>query len=147
MLEVPALAECLDLLLPKLEFISIGTNDLTQFLFAADRAHPKLAERFDWLSPAILRFLSRVVKQCDEANVPVTVCGEMGGRALEALALLGIGIERLSITPVSVGPIKAMIRSLNVADARSVLADYLKKPPASIRAALGEWALQNKVEI
>ena len=147
MLEVPALAECLDLLLPKLEFISIGTNDLTQFLFAADRAHPKLAERFDWLSPAILRFLSRVVKQCDAANVPVTVCGEMGGRGLEALALLGIGIERLSITPAAVGPIKAMIRSLNVADARSVVNGLLQTPPESIRAVLGEWAMQNKVEI
>lgn len=147
MLEVPALAECLDLLLPKLDFISIGTNDLTQFLFAADRAHPKLAERFDWLSPAILRFLSRVVKQCDAANVPVTVCGEMGGRGLEALALLGIGIERLSITPAAVGPIKAMIRSLNVADARSVVNGLLQTPPESIRAVLGEWAMQNKVEI
>ncbi len=147
MLEVPALAECLDLLLPKLEFISIGTNDLTQFLFAADRAHPKLAERFDWLSPAILRFLSRVVKQCDAANVPVTVCGEMGGRGLEALALLGIGIERLSITPAAVGPIKAMIRSLTVADARSVVNGLLQTPPESIRAVLGEWAMQNKVEI
>ena len=57
MLEVPALAESLDILLPKLDFLSIGTNDLTQFLFAADRAHPKLAERYDWLSPAILRFI------------------------------------------------------------------------------------------
>lgn len=147
MLEVPALAECLDLLLPKLEFISIGTNDLTQFLFAADRAHPKLAERFDWLSPAILRFLSRVVKQCNAADVPVTVCGEMGGRALEAIALLGLGIDRLSITPVSVGPIKAMIRSLNLADARSLMEGYLRNPPASIRQSLGEWAIQNKVEI
>jgi phosphotransferase system enzyme I (PtsP) len=62
MLEVPALAECLDMLAPRLSFLSIGTNDLTQFLFAADRAHPKLAERYDWLSPAILRFLARVVR-------------------------------------------------------------------------------------
>jgi len=147
MLEVPALAECLDILLPKLEFISIGTNDLTQFLFAADRAHPKLAERFDWLSPAILRFLARVVKQCDAAGVPVTVCGEMGGRGLEALALLGLGIERLSITPAAVGPIKAMIRSLDIGAARSTMSEILEKPPASIRATLGDWAMSNKVEI
>ncbi len=60
MLEVPALAECLDLMAPRLDFLSIGTNDLTQFLFAADRSNPKLAERFDWLSPAILRFINRV---------------------------------------------------------------------------------------
>ena len=60
MLEVPSLAEMLDLLLPRVDFLSIGTNDLTQFLFAADRADPRLAERYDWLSPAILRFLRRV---------------------------------------------------------------------------------------
>ena len=87
MLEVPALAEALDLLLPQLDFLSIGTNDLTQFLFAADRAHPKLAERYDWLSPAILRFIRRVVEQCDAAGVKVGICGEMGGRTLEAMAL------------------------------------------------------------
>ncbi|MEQ1853748.1 MAG: phosphoenolpyruvate--protein phosphotransferase, partial [Chthoniobacteraceae bacterium] len=147
MLEVPALAECLDILLPKLQFISIGTNDLTQFLFAADRAHPKLAERFDWLSPAILRFLARVVKQCDAAKVPVTVCGEMGGRGLEALALLGLGIERLSITPAAVGPIKAMVRSLDIGAARSVMDGLLLHPPASIRATLSEWAMENKIEL
>jgi phosphotransferase system enzyme I (PtsP) len=104
MLEVPALAESLDILLPKLDFLSIGTNDLTQFLFAADRAHPKLAERYDWLSPAILRFLRRVVVPARAAGVPVTVCGEMGGRPLEAMALIGLGIERLSITPAAIGP-------------------------------------------
>jgi phosphotransferase system, enzyme I, PtsP len=92
MLEVPSLAEVLDLLLPKVDFLSIGTNDLTQFLFAADRADPRLAERYDWLSPAILRFLRRVVKQAREAGVPIRVCGEMGGRPLEAMALIGIGI-------------------------------------------------------
>ena len=67
MLEVPSLAETLDLLLPKLDFLSIGTNDLTQFLFAADRSNPRLAERYDWLSPAILRFLRRVVRAADKA--------------------------------------------------------------------------------
>ena len=113
MLEVPALAEVLDILLPKLDFMSIGTNDLTQFLFAADRSNPALAERYDWLSPAILRFLKRVVSAADAHKVPLAVCGEMGGRTLEALALIGIGITRLSITPVAVGPIKAMIRSLD----------------------------------
>src|SRR5690606_17617186 len=111
MLEVPALAEVLDLLLPRLDFLSIGTNDLPQFLFAADRPNPRLAERYDWLSIAILRFLDRVVRACDTHDVPLGVCGEMGGRTLEALALIGLGIRRLSITPASVGPVKAMIRS------------------------------------
>ncbi len=147
MLEVPALAEMLDVMLPKLDFLSIGTNDLTQFLFAADRAHPKLAERFDWLSPAILRFLKRVIDQAKAANVPVTVCGEMGGRSLEALALIGLGIEQLSITPAAIGPIKAMIRSLDISGAREVVADLVKTPPPSLRGALNDWSVENRVEL
>jgi phosphotransferase system, enzyme I, PtsP len=147
MLEVPALAECLDLLLPKIDFLSIGTNDLTQFLFAADRAHPKLAERYDWLAPAILRFLARIVGPAREAGVPVTVCGEMGGRTLEAMALLGLGIERLSITPIAVGPIKAMVRSLDLAAIRTQMAEWLARPPANLRRALTDWAEAKGVEL
>jgi phosphotransferase system, enzyme I, PtsP len=140
MLEVPALAEVLDLLLPKLDFLSIGTNDLTQFLFAADRSLPKLAERFDWLSPAILRFLHRVVRESDAASTPVSICGEMGGRTLEAMALIGLGVERLSITPAAVGPVKAMIRTLDAAKLRAAMATWLAQPPANLRATLAEWA-------
>ncbi len=147
MLEVPALAECLDILLPNLQFISIGTNDLTQFLFAADRAHPKLAERYDWLSPAILRFLARVVKECDAANVPVTVCGEMGGRSLEAMALLGLGIKQLSITPAAVGPVKAMIRSLDIGSSRNFVSDLLQHPSSNMRKSFTDWAATNKIEL
>ena len=73
MLEVPALAEMLDILLPKIEFLSIGTNDLTQFLFAADRANPKLAERYDWLSPSILRFIARLVAPVRAAGWPAAL--------------------------------------------------------------------------
>jgi len=147
MLEVPALAETLDMILPKLDFLSVGTNDLTQFLFAADRANPKLAERYDWLSPAILRFIRRVTRECQAAEVPVTICGEMGGRTLEAMALIGIGIERLSITPAAVAPVKAMVRSLNICAIKEIMASLLAHPPADIRAALTEWAQENKVEI
>jgi phosphotransferase system enzyme I (PtsP) len=136
MLEVPALAESLDVLLPKVDFVSIGTNDLTQFLFAADRANPRLADRYDWLSPAILRFLRRVAAACTAANVPVTVCGEMGGRPLEALALMAIGIERLSITPAAIGPVKAMIRSVDLAPVRAAMADWLTRGTPTIRADL-----------
>lgn len=147
MLEVPALAEMLDVLLPRLDFLSIGTNDLTQFLFAADRAHPKLAERYDWLSPAILRFLARVAREANAAGVPVGVCGEMGGRTLEAMALIGLGIERLSITPAAVGPVKAMIRSLNLMKLRSAMPGWLAHPPADMRAQLTAWAQANAVRI
>lgn len=147
MLEVPSLAEMLDQLLPRVNFISIGTNDLTQFLFAADRADPRLAERYDWLSPAILRFLSRVVDQCQEAGVTVRVCGEMGGRPLEAMALVGIGVDSLSITPAAVGPVKAMVRSLDASAARAKLKSLLAKPPANMRKSLTDWAKRQGVDL
>ncbi|HEX4737611.1 MAG TPA: phosphoenolpyruvate--protein phosphotransferase [Allosphingosinicella sp.] len=147
MLEVPALAETLDLLLPKIDFLSIGTNDLTQFLFAADRAHPKLAERYDWLSPAILRFLRRVIRECDAADVRVGVCGEMGGRTLEAMALIGIGVTRFSITPAAVGPLKAMIRSLDRDLLMPAVEAMLGAPPDNLRGALTRWAEEHQVSI
>lgn len=147
MLEVPALAEMLDVLLPNLDFLSVGTNDLTQFLFAADRAHPKLAERYDWLSPAILRFLARIAIQAQESGVPVAVCGEMGGRPLEAMALLGLGVERLSITPAAVGPVKAMVRSLDLARLRTEMPAFLRAPRSDMRAVLEGWAHDNGVEL
>jgi phosphotransferase system, enzyme I, PtsP len=147
MLEVPSLAEMLDVLLPRLDFLSIGTNDLTQFLFAADRSNPRLAERYDWLSPAILRFLRRIVRTCDKYQVPLGVCGEMGGRTLEAMALIGLGIRRLSITPAGVGPIKAMIRSLDAKAAGAALDRLLRHPPEDFRGALAAWAAKNGVSM
>ncbi len=147
MLEVPALAEVLDILLPRLDFLSIGTNDLTQFLFAADRAHPKLAERYDWLSIAILRFLDRVLRICADYNVPVGVCGEMGGRTLEAMALIGLGIRRLSITPASVGPVKAMIRSIDATQLQTDMRAMLASGEGDVRGRLTQWAQARQVEL
>ncbi|MBV2148701.1 phosphoenolpyruvate--protein phosphotransferase [Sphingobium sp. AS12] len=147
MLEVPALAEVLDILLPRLDFLSIGTNDLTQFLFAADRAHPRLAERYDWLSIAILRFLDRVVRTCKDYQVPVGVCGEMGGRTLEAMALVGLGIRRLSITPASVGPVKAMIRAIDAAELQALMRELLDGGARDIRARLTQWAVERNIEL
>ena len=147
MLEVPALAETLDLLAPKLSFLSIGTNDLTQFLFAADRSNPKLAERYDWLSVAIMRFLRRVQTNLVGHPVDVTVCGEMGGRRLEALALLGIGIRRLSITPAAVGPIKELVRKVDLAEIGEAMTQWLSAPPPNLRLALVEWAEARGIDV
>jgi phosphotransferase system enzyme I (PtsP) len=147
MLEVPALAETLDILLPRLDFLSVGTNDLTQFLFAADRADPRIADRYDWLSPAILRFLRRVSMATKEAGVPMTVCGEMAGRPVEAMALIGLGIERLSITPAAVGAIKAMVRSLDAEQIHEQMDEWLAYPPDDMREALLDWAEQRSVAI
>ncbi|WP_343343913.1 phosphoenolpyruvate--protein phosphotransferase [Sphingomicrobium sp. XHP0239] len=145
MLEVPSLAEMLDQLLPRLDFLSIGTNDLTQFLFAADRGDPRLADRYDWLSPAILRFLKRVIAQCDAHATPVRICGEMGGRTLEAMALVGLGLKRFSITPAAVGPIKAMVRSLDRSAITAEMDRLLADPPRDMRRQLEQWARANNV--
>jgi phosphotransferase system enzyme I (PtsP) len=147
MIEVPALIEMLDVLLPLTDFVSVGTNDLTQFLFAADRANPRLADRYDWLSPAILRVLRRIVRAANAAKVPVTVCGEMGGRPLEALALLSLGVESLSITPAGVGPIKAMIRSADLAALQAAMSGWLDAPGVDVRAALSRAAAAQGVEL
>jgi len=147
MLEVPALAEVLDLLLPKLSFLSVGTNDLTQFLFAADRANPKLAQRYDWLSPSIIRFLRRVVQNCLGSGVDLGVCGEMGGRRLEALALLGIGFRRLSITPAAVGPIKELVRKIDLNELGNAMTAWLADPSIDLRDELARWAQARDIEV
>jgi phosphotransferase system enzyme I (PtsP) len=146
MLEVPALAEMLDLMLPRVNFLSVGTNDLTQFLFAADRANPKLAERYDWLSHSILRFLRRVSQGMVGHDVDLGVCGEMGGRRLEALALLGIGFRRLSITPAAVGPIKELVRKVDIGELSKLMTDLLANPEADIRSELKAWADEHEIE-
>jgi len=147
MLEVPSLAEMLDQLLPRVDFISVGTNDLTQFLFAADRSDPRLAQRYDWLSPAILRFLKRILDQARAAGVTVRICGEMAGRPLEAMALIGLGAENVSITPAAVGPVKAMVRSLDAAAIRGRMEQLLARPPRDMRKALADWARRHNVVV
>jgi phosphotransferase system enzyme I (PtsP) len=147
MLEVPSLAEMLDQLLPRVDFLSIGTNDLTQFLFAADRSEPRLAQRYDWLSPAILRYLKRVLDICRAHDVPARICGEMAGRPLEAMALIGVGAENFSITPAGVGPVKAMVRSLDASAVRARVEQLLAKPPKDMRRALADWARRHSVTI
>ena len=142
-----SLAEQLDVLAPQLSFLSIGTNDLTQFLFAADRSNPKLAERYDWLSPSILRFMRRVLTSLEGHNIDVAVCGEMGGRQLEALALIGLGIRRLSITPAAVGPIKELVCKIDTAEIGAAMAGWLASPPSDMRKVLGDWAESREIAI
>ena len=147
MLEVPALAMVLDELLPRLDFLSVGTNDLTQFLLAADRGNPRLADRYDWLSRGVLRFLKLVVDQAGAAHVPVSICGEMGGRPLEALALMAIGVERLSITPAAVGPVKAMVRTAELKPLRAAMAEWLATPGVDVRVELSRMAADQGIRL
>src|SRR6201999_2594240 len=109
MIEAPALVWHLDALLPMTDFVSVGTNDLMQYMFAADRGNPRVADRYDPLSPPALRALQEIQDACADTGTPVSVCGEMAGRPLEALVLIALGYDQLSMPPGGIGPVKRMV--------------------------------------
>ncbi len=145
MLEVPALFFELPQLLPKVDFVSVGTNDLVQFLYAADRNNPRLSERYDALSGPVLRMMRQLVAACRARSVPLAVCGEMAGEPLAALALVGIGLRALSMSPGNIGPVKAMIRSVDLASLDPLLADLDALPSRSLRGKLRDFARDHGV--
>ncbi|MBT3988913.1 MAG: phosphoenolpyruvate--protein phosphotransferase [Rhodospirillaceae bacterium] len=147
MLEVPALAFQMPALLKRVDFISIGSNDLFQFLFASDRGSPLIADRYDPLSPAGLHLLQSLIEQCDAASVPISLCGEMAGRPLDAMALIGLGFRTLSMAPSSIGPVKTMIRSLTAGDLTRYLESLQDVSEHSLREKLREFALDHGVMI
>ncbi len=140
MLEVPSLILQLDALLEQVDFLSVGTNDLMQFLFAADRGNARVAGRYDVLSPVFLRFLADIVRRCRCAGVPVSLCGEMAGEPLEAMALIGVGYRSLSLPPFAVGPVKTMIRSITVSALEDYIAAVLTSGESSVRCKLRAFA-------
>jgi phosphoenolpyruvate-protein phosphotransferase (PTS system enzyme I) len=117
MIEVPAAALCIDALLPEVDFVSIGSNDLIQYLMAADRDNPKVAHLCEPFNPAILRILSQVITACHGQGKPVTLCGEMAGRPRCILPLVGMGLRRLSMSPGFVPSIKELVRRSKVPQA------------------------------
>lgn len=147
MFEVPSLLFDLDGFLPRVDFVSVGSNDLVQFLFAADRTNARVASRFDVLSPPPLRALKTLVKAAKKHRVPVTVCGEIAGRPLEAMTLIGLGLRSLSMAPASIGPIKAMILSLNAENVTACVEDLLKDGAKDVRMRLQQFAENEGVEI
>jgi phosphotransferase system enzyme I (PtsP) len=136
MLEVPALVYQLTELLPLVHFVSIGSNDLLQFFYAVDRQHPRLSDRYDMLSVGFLRLVRDIVSACDGAGVPVSLCGEMAGRPLEAMALLGIGLRTISMPPTAIGPVKLMIRSLDLSTLASAMAAMMAEGEPNLRGRL-----------
>ncbi len=147
MLEVPGLLFQMDQLLKAVDFLSVGSNDLMQFLFATDRGNPRLSDRYDTLSPAAIRVLANVASACRTANVPVTICGEMAGRPLEAMALAGLGYRRLSMGSPGIGPVKEMTRSLEVEKLSNFLMPLLDSSEKSIRGKLRAFALDHGVAV
>jgi phosphotransferase system, enzyme I, PtsP len=133
MIEAPSVIWHLDALLPMTDFVSVGTNDLLQYLFAADRGNARVSERYDPLSPPALRVLKTICDACAETGTPVSVCGELAGRPLEAFALIALGFERLSVPPAGLGPVKRMILSTDREAARRSMAGFLKGSSGSVR--------------
>lgn len=147
MLEVPSLAWQLDTLLPMVDFVSIGSNDLMQFLFASDRGNPRVATRYDLLSPAVLSFLRHIVSKCREHKTPLTLCGEMSGKPLEAMALVGLGLRRISMSPAAIGPVKMMVRSLDAAKLEAFMEGLYGLPERSVREHLSRYAEENGIVV
>jgi phosphotransferase system enzyme I (PtsP) len=133
MIEAPSLIWHLDALLPMTDFVSVGTNDLMQYLFAADRGNQRVADRYDVLSPPALRALEAIQRACAETGTPVSVCGEMAGRPLEAFVLVALGFEQLSMPPAGVGPVKQMVLSCDREAARRGVSALIKGGAGSVR--------------
>jgi len=137
MIEVPAAAVCIDAILRETDFISIGSNDLIQYLVAADRDNPKLAHLCEPLSPAIFKVLQMVLEACQRTGTPVTVCGEMAGQPRSVLALFGMGLRRFSMSPAFIPTIKALLSSVTTTQAERFAHQILQlKTNEEIRAYL-----------
>ncbi len=142
MLEVPALLYQLDELLERVDFISVGSNDLFQFTFAVDRGNARVADRFDGLSTPFLRVLRHIVQRAQLAKRPVSLCGEMASQTIGALALIALGYRSLSLSAIAHGPVKAMILDLDAGKAAAMMTKLLNAPAGSvsIRQKLTEFA-------
>jgi phosphotransferase system enzyme I (PtsP) len=147
MIEVPSLLFHLDALLPLTDFVSVGTNDLLQYMYAADRTNPLVSDRYDPLSPPSLRALQEIQTRCAETGTPVSVCGELAGRPLEAFALVTLGYTRLSAPAGGVGPVKRMVLSLDLPAARRGMANLLGSSAGSIRNEVESLARKLNVAV
>ncbi len=121
MIEVPSILWQLDALMQRVDFVSIGSNDLMQFLFACDRGAAHMAGNYDTLSPVMLNVVRQVVAKAKEHNIEASFCGEMARKPLDALALIGVGVRSISVSASAIGPLKAAIRSMDI----SKLSEYL----------------------
>jgi phosphotransferase system, enzyme I, PtsP len=149
MIEVPSLLYQLDELLERVDFLSVGSNDLVQFFYAIDRGNPRVSNRFDALSAPLLRALKDIADKAGAHKKPATVCGEMASQPIGALALAAIGYRSFSLTPSAVGPVKAMLLDLDCSKAAAFLCPLIEqgKSSAPIRAQLEKFAADNGLQI
>jgi phosphotransferase system enzyme I (PtsP) len=149
MLEVPSLLFQLDELLQRVDFLSVGSNDLMQFLYAADRGNTHVSERFDPLSAPVMRVLKDIADKAKAHDKPVTLCGELASRPLGALALAILGYRALSLTPSAFGPVKALLMELDCRKGEQAILPLLAKPvgSVSIRQALESFATAEGLQL
>jgi phosphotransferase system enzyme I (PtsI) len=151
-LEVPSAALTADLLAPHVDFFSVGTNDLVQYLLAADREDPRVAAHYQPLHPAVLRVLAGIVQAAEAHGVPVSVCGEMAADPLQALVLLGLGVRELSMSAGAIPRVKAAVRAVSEAEVRDLARGCLglstaEEVEACARRALGDALAQGAEEM
>ncbi len=139
MLETPSLGFAPRQFFEMADFISIGGNDLKQFFFAADRENEKVRRRYDTLNTAYLLFLEMVVRRCAETATPLSFCGEDAGRPVEAACLAAIGFRTLSMRPASIGPVKHLLRRIDLAELKQVIDDAIESGEQSARPAIMAW--------
>ncbi|MEJ0078970.1 MAG: phosphoenolpyruvate--protein phosphotransferase [Alphaproteobacteria bacterium] len=149
MVEVPALLYQLDELLKRVDFLSVGSNDLMQFMFAADRSNTRIASRFDPISPPLLRALKEIVDRANAAKKPVTLCGELASQPIGALALIAIGYRSMSLSASAVGPVKAMLLDLDTKKAAAIVQPLLDGAGAkgSMREKLEAFAAAEGLQL
>ncbi|WP_159586518.1 phosphoenolpyruvate--protein phosphotransferase [Chelativorans xinjiangense] len=149
MIEVPALVWQLEELMQAVDFVSVGSNDLFQFVTATDRGNTRIAERFDPLGVPFLRLLRQIAQAGQAAHTPVTLCGELAGRPISAMALLGIGYRSISMAPASIGPVKAMLCELPLEALMERMEDALANHGAKtdIRAELTAFAREHDIPL
>jgi phosphotransferase system enzyme I (PtsP) len=139
MLETPSLAFAPNAFFEEVDFISLGGNDLKQFFFAADRENERVRKRYDTLDISFLSFLSKVVERCDAAGTPLSFCGEDAGRPVEALCFAALGIKSLSMRPASVGPVKHLLRRVDLTEVKDVMDKAIANGDQSVRRAIADW--------
>ena len=145
MLETPAFAYALEDLAGEVDFISIGTNDMLQFFHAADRMTPLVSERYPFVSRPVMRFLKQVRETCGRFEIPVSICGEGAGQPLEALCLIGLGYRNLSMPAGGIGPVKRMLRSLDLAEFQPAYEQLLLRPEPALRNGVLDLAMQQGI--
>jgi phosphotransferase system enzyme I (PtsP) len=139
MLETPSLAFAPQEFFDEVDFISIGGNDLKQFFFAADRENERVRRRYDTLDTSFLALLEQIIDRCARSDTPLSFCGEDAGRPIEAVTFAALGLRTLSMRPASIGPVKHLIRRVNLLDLKDVIDEARASGAESVRAAVTGW--------